>query len=61
MWQELAVAFSLMLVVEGVLPFLYPRRWKRMVQLLASIDDRSMRIMGLISMVLGLLLLTWVR
>ncbi|WP_097460058.1 DUF2065 domain-containing protein [Mangrovitalea sediminis] len=53
MWQELAIGFSLMLVIEGIIPFLYPQRWKNMVQTLARIDDRTMRIMGLISMLAG--------
>lgn len=57
MWQHLAIGVSLMLVVEGVIPFLYPRRWKSMVETLARVDDRTMRIMGLISMLLGLGLL----
>lgn len=53
MWQELAIGFSLMLVIEGIIPFLYPQRWKNMVQTLARIDDRTMRMMGLISMLAG--------
>jgi len=57
MWQQLAIGFSLMLVIEGIIPFLYPRRWKNMVETLARVDDRTMRIMGLISMVAGLVLL----
>ncbi len=57
MWQHLAIGFSLMLVIEGIIPFLYPRRWKAMVETLARVDDRTMRIMGLVSMVVGLVLL----
>lgn len=61
MWQDLVVAFSLMLVLEGVIPFLYPDRWKNMVEALARIDSRTMRIMGLVSMLAGTGLLYWVR
>ncbi len=61
MWQDIAVAFSLMLVLEGVIPFLYPDRWKNMVEALARIDSRTMRIMGLVSMLAGTALLYWVR
>lgn len=53
MWQELGIAFSMLLVIEGIIPFLYPQRWKNMVQALAEIDNKSMRVMGLISMLLG--------
>lgn len=57
MWHELGIAVSLMLVIEGILPFLYPGRWRSVVQMLAEVNDRSMRIMGLTSMLLGTLLL----
>lgn len=52
-WHELAVAFCLMMVLEGVIPFIAPDRWRKMVQMIADVDDRSMRIMGLISMLIG--------
>jgi len=61
MWQELGIAFSMLLVIEGIIPFLYPQRWKNMVQTLAQIDNNSMRVMGLISMLLGTGLLYLVR
>ena len=53
MWLDLARAFCLMLVLEGIMPFLSPCRWRNMASLLAQVDDRSMRIMGLFSMLLG--------
>lgn len=55
MWYDLGVAVCLVLVIEGVIPFLYPRRWKELVAMLATIDDRSMRLMGLGSMLIGTL------
>lgn len=60
-WQTLLLAFSLMLVLEGVVPFLYPQRWRRMVAQLAQISDSNMRVLGLISMLLGLLVMWLVR
>jgi len=53
MWDELAKAFCLMLVLEGVMPFVAPARWRDMVEKLAQVDDRSMRIIGLVSMMIG--------
>jgi uncharacterized protein YjeT (DUF2065 family) len=53
MWHELGVALCLVLVIEGIIPFLYPGRWKTMVAQLAEVDDRSMRIIGFISMAVG--------
>lgn len=52
-WHELAVAFCLMMVLEGMIPFIAPHRWRKMVQMIAEVDDRSMRIMGLVSMLIG--------
>jgi uncharacterized protein YjeT (DUF2065 family) len=52
-WHDLGVAFCLVLVIEGIIPFLYPRRWREMVMMLAEVDDRTMRVVGLISMLLG--------
>lgn len=52
-WHELGMALCLVLVIEGIIPFLYPRRWKEMVAMLADVDDRTMRIVGLSSMLVG--------
>lgn len=53
MWEELGRAVCLMLVLEGIIPFLYPHRWRKLVAQLANVDDRQLRIMGLVSMLLG--------
>ena len=56
-WHQLAVAVALVFVIEGMLPFIAPGRWRNMVQVVAELDDRTMRNMGLFSMLLGLGLL----
>ena len=56
-WQVLPVALALVLVIEGLLPFLSPERWRSMLALVAQMDDRSIRAVGLGSMLLGLALL----
>lgn len=61
MWQDIGVALCLVLVIEGIVPFLYPRRWRSLAMSLAEIDDRTMRIAGLVSMVLGTLLLYLIK
>jgi len=55
------VACALVLVLEGVLPFLSPSSWKEGVRTLTALSDRQLRIAGLISMVIGLLLLGLLR
>ena len=57
LWRELLIAFCLMLVIEGILPFLYPQRWRRLVVRLAVVDDRAIRVIGALSMLLGILML----
>jgi uncharacterized protein YjeT (DUF2065 family) len=56
-WHVLALAIGLVFIIEGIVPFLYPARWRRLVQQLAATDDRTMRMTGLFSMLLGLGLL----
>ena len=46
-----------MLIIEGMLPFLYPSRWRSLAEKLGQVDDRSLRITGLISMLIGLIAL----
>lgn len=57
MWESLAKAVCLLLIIEGVIPFLYPSKWRALVAKLASIGDRQLRLMGLFSMLAGLGLL----
>jgi uncharacterized protein YjeT (DUF2065 family) len=56
-WQQLWIAISLVLVIEGILPFLYPERWRQLVAQIALIDNKTMRIVGLVSMLSGIGLL----
>ncbi|RDE19627.1 DUF2065 domain-containing protein [Motiliproteus coralliicola] len=53
LWRELLIALCLVLVLEGIIPFLYPQRWRSMVQQLANVDDRTLRITGLVCMLAG--------
>ena len=57
MWQNLLVAIALMLVLEGVFPFLNPDGFKNSLRLISQMDDPSIRVGGLVCMVLGVLLL----
>ncbi|WP_137818583.1 MULTISPECIES: DUF2065 domain-containing protein [unclassified Pseudomonas] len=61
MWQELGIAFCLLLVLEGILPFLYPRGWRETFTQLLQLPDRHLRLIGLASMLLGTALLYWLH
>jgi uncharacterized protein YjeT (DUF2065 family) len=60
-WQDIAAAIALMLVFEGLMPFIAPARWRQTISLIATLNNRSIRLMGLASMLMGLVLLTLVR
>lgn len=57
MFDNLLVAFSLMLIIEGILPFTLPNIWRDTFKKLMEMSDGQLRFMGLSSMLFGLLLL----
>ncbi len=60
-WSDLLAAVGLLLVLEGLLPFLNPDGTRRVFARLALITSTELRIAGLVSMVLGMLVLFFVR
>jgi len=60
-WQLFFSALALVLVIEGILPFAAPRQWREMVRQASMLPDTSLRGFGLGSMLVGLMLLYWVR
>ena len=60
-WYDLAAAFALYLVIEGMLPFLNPQGMKRAMSTFSALPDGQLRIAGLVAMVAGLGLLWIVR
>lgn len=60
-WTDLLAAFALYLVLEGIMPFLNPQAMKRFMLTMSNFADQQLRVCGLVSMVLGLLLLYAVR
>ena len=57
MTDTLLVAFALMLVLEGVLPFIAPTVWRDTFRRLLQFSDGQIRFVGLASMLAGLILL----
>ena len=56
-WQVLPVAVALVFIIEGMIPFVSPGRWRRLLALAEQMDDRVIRNLGLGSMLLGLAIL----
>ena len=59
--QLLLTAVALMLVFEGILPFLAPGLWRETFRRLTEMSDGQIRFIGLTSMLIGLFLLFWAR
>ena len=55
------LAFALMLIIEGVLPFLAPNLWRETFRRITRMSDGQIRFFGLTSMLIGVLLLFLVR
>jgi uncharacterized protein YjeT (DUF2065 family) len=60
-WSDLFAALALYLVLEGIMPFLSPPSVKRLLQALGGMQDRHLRLCGLVSMSAGLALLYLAR
>lgn len=61
MWQDLLVALSLIFVIEGIWPFLNPDGMRQAMLAIAELNDRTLRLFGLVSMVSGVILLYWIN
>jgi len=57
MWDLLLGALALVLVIEGLLPFLSPASWRRVFERATRMSDGQIRFLGLSSMIAGLVML----
>lgn len=55
--HDILVALSLVMIIEGIWPFLSPASFRRILAMVALEGDRSLRIAGFVSMLAGLGLL----
>jgi uncharacterized protein YjeT (DUF2065 family) len=60
-WTEILTACALVLVLEGILPFVGPGRYKQLVAQIVRLSDNQLRATGLTAMIAGLVLLFLVR
>ncbi|MDP2785792.1 MAG: DUF2065 domain-containing protein [Sulfurimicrobium sp.] len=59
--MNLLAAFALMLVIEGILPFLAPVVWRETFRKMLELSDGQLRFIGLGSMLGGLLIFFMIR
>ncbi|MCK6390491.1 MAG: DUF2065 domain-containing protein [Azonexus sp.] len=57
MMSTLLLAFALMLVLEGAMPFIAPAAWRETFTRLIRLSDGQIRFIGLSSMLIGLILM----
>jgi uncharacterized protein YjeT (DUF2065 family) len=60
-WSDLFAAFALYLVFEGLMPFVSPANWRKSMLMVLQFRDGQLRLVGLVSIVVGLVLLLLVR
>ena len=60
-WTEILTAVALVLVIEGMLPFVRPGRYKQLVAQIVRLSDNQLRTFGLAAMIIGIVLLFIVR
>lgn len=61
MWPDLLRALALVLVIEGLLPFLAPERWREMMLRASAADARSLRLFGGALIGVGVVLLQFLH
>lgn len=61
MLQDLLTALALVLIIEGLLPFLAPTAWQRAIRELSRYNPKAIRIGGIISMLSGAVLLQFLN
>ena len=57
--DTLWMAFGLMLIFEGVFPFMSPQGWRDKMAQILVLEDGQIRFFGLVCVVVGLLMLWW--
>jgi uncharacterized protein YjeT (DUF2065 family) len=61
MWDDLVRAIALVLVIEGMLPFLSPAGWRQAMIQAGRLADKTLRTVGFVSMLIGVLILYLAR
>jgi uncharacterized protein YjeT (DUF2065 family) len=59
MWDDFVRAIALVLVIEGMMPFLSPDGWRQAMIQAGRLSDKTLRRIGFASMMIGVLVLYW--
>jgi uncharacterized protein YjeT (DUF2065 family) len=58
---QIMQALALVLVIEGILPFLSPGSWRQGMQQVMAMSNRGIRTFGLLCMLFGVILLYFIK
>ncbi|MCI0400435.1 MAG: DUF2065 domain-containing protein [Gammaproteobacteria bacterium] len=61
MWHDLLTAIALLLVLEGIMPFINPEALRKALMMAVGLNDATLRFIGLTSMLIGVLMLYYLR
>jgi len=61
MWKTVLTAIALLLILEGLIPFISPDAMRKYMQKIQQVNDQKLRFAGLTAMVAGVLMLFLVR
>ena len=60
-WGDLLAAFALVMIIEGIIPFISPRGYKNTMQQLTAMPESTLRNIGFGLMLVGVVSLYFVR
>jgi uncharacterized protein YjeT (DUF2065 family) len=61
MWDDFVRAIALVMVIEGMLPFLTPEGWRQAMLQAGQLSNKALRSVGLVSMLIGVIILYLAR
>ena len=61
MWEHIIPALALVLVIEGMLPFISPKNWRDAMSQAGQLSDGVLRSLGFVSMMAGVIILYFVQ
>lgn len=61
MLPDLLTAIALLLIIEGLMPVIAPAAWQKYLREIARLDPRTVRVIGVASMVIGAILLQFIH
>lgn len=60
-WNDVISAVALVLVIEGIMPFISPGSWRQTMLQAGKLEDKTLRILGLVSMLVGVIFLYLIK